>query len=69
RPGDDIVVQAGPEGAHIMVFGGAPLGSRRSIWWNFVASSKERIDQAQEEWRTGRFDIVPGAEQDFIPLP
>ncbi|QOK73602.1 pirin family protein [Brucella suis bv. 2] len=69
RPGDDIVVQAGPEGAHIMLFGGAPLGSRRYIWWNFVASSKERIEQAKEEWRTGRFDIVPGDEQDFIPLP
>lgn len=69
RPGDDIVVQAGPEGAHIMLFGGAALGSKRYIWWNFVSSSKERIEQAKEEWRTGRFDIVPGDEQDFIPLP
>ena len=69
RPGDDIVVQAGPEGAHFMLFGGAALGSKRYIWWNFVSSSKERIEQAKEEWRTGRFDIVPGDEDEFVPLP
>lgn len=69
RPGDDIVVEAGPEGAHFMLFGGAALGSKRYIWWNFVSSSKERIEQAKEEWRTGRFDIVPGDEEEFVPLP
>lgn len=69
RPGDDIVVQAGPEGAHFMLFGGAALGSKRYVWWNFVSSSRERIEQAKEEWRTGRFDIVPGDEEEFIPLP
>ncbi|TIX62809.1 MAG: hypothetical protein E5V33_14310, partial [Mesorhizobium sp.] len=52
-----------------MLFGGASLGSRRYIWWNFVSSSKERIEQAKEEWKTGRFDIVPGDEEEFIPLP
>ncbi len=50
-------------------FGGATLGSKRYVWWNFVSSSRERIEQAKEEWRSGRFDIVPGDEQDFIPLP
>ncbi|OYR20268.1 pirin family protein [Brucella thiophenivorans] len=69
RPGDDIVVQAGPEGAHFMLFGGAALGSKRYVWWNFVSSSRERIEQAKEEWRSGRFDIVPGDEEEFIPLP
>jgi redox-sensitive bicupin YhaK (pirin superfamily) len=69
RPGDDIVVQAGPDGAHFMLFGGAALGSKRYVWWNFVSSSKERIEQAKEEWRTGRFVIVPGDEEEFIPLP
>jgi len=44
--------------------GGAAL-----VWWNFVSSRKERIEQAQEEWRRGRFDTVPGDEADFIPLP
>lgn len=68
RPGDEIVVSA-PGGAHIMLFGGASLGSKRYIWWNFVSSSKERIEQAKQEWKTGRFDIVPGDEKEFIPLP
>ena len=68
RPGDEIIVSSAP-GAHFMLFGGAALGSRRYIWWNFVSSSKERIEQAKEEWRTGRFDIVPGDEEEFIPLP
>lgn len=68
RPGDEIVVSS-EGGAHFMLFGGASLGSKRYIWWNFVSSSKERIEQAKEEWKTGRFDIVPGDEQEFIPLP
>jgi len=68
RPGDEIVVSS-ERGAHFMLFGGASLGSPRHIWWNFVSSSKERIEQAKEEWRTGRFDIVPGDAEEFIPLP
>ena len=69
RAGDAITVTAGAKGCHVMLFGGAALGSARHIWWNFVSSSKERIEQAKEEWRTGRFDIVPGDSQEFIPLP
>ena len=68
RPGDEIVVSS-ERGAHFMLFGGASLGSKRYIWWNFVSSSKERIEQAKEEWKTGRFDIVPGDAEEFIPLP
>jgi len=68
RPGDEIVVSS-ELGAHFMLFGGASLGSPRHIWWNFVSSSKERIEQAKEEWRTARFDIVPGDEEEYIPLP
>ena len=68
RPGDEIVVGS-ETGAHFMLFGGASLGSKRYIWWNFVSSSKERIEQAKNEWKTGRFDIVPGDEEEFIPLP
>ena len=68
RPGDEIVVSS-ESGAHFMLFGGASLGSKRYIWWNFVSSSKERIEQAKEEWKTGRFDIVPGDDEEFIPLP
>jgi redox-sensitive bicupin YhaK (pirin superfamily) len=68
RPGDEIIVRA-PQGAHFMLFGGAALPSKRYIWWNFVSSSRERIEQAKQEWRSGRFDIVPGDEEEFIPLP
>ncbi|ANN60257.1 hypothetical protein A9174_28515 [Mesorhizobium loti NZP2037] len=68
RPGDEIIISS-HTGAHFMLFGGASLGSQRYIWWNFVSSSKERIEQAKQEWKTGRFDIVPGDEKEFIPLP
>lgn len=68
KPGDEIIVSS-ESGAHFMLFGGASLGSPRYIWWNFVSSSKERIEQAKQEWKTGRFDIVPGDEEEFIPLP
>ncbi|MGN6550043.1 MAG: pirin family protein [Pararhizobium sp.] len=69
RPGDEIAVRAIGGDAHFMMFGGESLGSPRHIWWNFVSSSKERIEQAKEEWRSRRFDIVPGDETEFIPLP
>lgn len=69
RAGDEITLRAGPLGCHVMLFGGAALNSKRYIWWNFVSSSKERIEKAKEEWRTGRFDIVPGDEEEFVPLP
>jgi len=52
----------------LMLFGGDPVDGERFIWWNFVSSSKERIDQASRDWRDGRFDPVPG-ETEFIPLP
>jgi hypothetical protein len=52
-----------------MVLGGDAADGPRHIWWNFVSSSKARIDQAKDEWRTGRFDIVPGDAEEFIPLP
>lgn len=68
-PRDAILFEAGPLGAHVMFFGGDALSSKRYIWWNFVSSSKERIEQAKEEWKTGRFDIVPGDEEEFTPLP
>ncbi|TIU14325.1 MAG: pirin family protein, partial [Mesorhizobium sp.] len=69
RPGDRITVAAGDRGARLMILGGSTLSGPRYIWWNFVSSSKERIEQAKEEWKTGRFDIVPGDEEEFIPLP
>lgn len=69
RPGDPITLAAGHEGCHLMLFGGDAMEGKRYIWWNFVSSSQERIEQAKQEWKTGRFDIVPGDEEEFIPLP
>ena len=68
RSGVPVEVQA-TESARFMVFGGEPMEGPRYIWWNFVSSRLERIEQAKEEWRQGRFDTVPGDEEDFIPLP
>ena len=51
RPGDRITVAAGDRGARLMILGGATLSGPRYIWWNFVASSKERIEEAKAEWR------------------
>ncbi|HEY2836902.1 MAG TPA: pirin-like C-terminal cupin domain-containing protein, partial [Rhizomicrobium sp.] len=55
--------------ARVMLLGGAPLDGPRHIWWNFVSSSRERIEQAKTDWRTGRFGTVPGDDKEFIPLP
>ena len=68
RPGDAITVAAGSE-ARVVLVGGAALEGPRYIWWNFVSSRKERIEQAKAEWKERRFDIVPGDEIEFIPLP
>ncbi|MBT8078154.1 MAG: pirin family protein [Gammaproteobacteria bacterium] len=53
--------------SRVMVIGGADVG-KRHIWWNFVSSSKDRIEQAKSDWQENRFDPVPG-ESEYIPLP
>ena len=67
RPGDRITIRA-VEDARFMLLGGEPMDGPRYIWWNFVSSRKERIEQAKADWSQGRFDSVPG-ETEFIPLP
>jgi redox-sensitive bicupin YhaK (pirin superfamily) len=57
-----------PGGAHLMICGGDTLEGKRIVWWNFVSSSRERLEQAKRDWKEGDFDDVPG-EPDFIPLP
>ena len=52
----------------VMLCGGETLAGERFLWWNFVSSSRQRLEQAKNDWRDGRFDEVPG-ETDFIPLP
>jgi len=54
--------------AHIMLMGGDPLSEPRFIWWNFVSSSQERLEQAKADWQENRFDPIPG-EHEFVPLP
>lgn len=68
KPGDTITIKA-TEDARFIILGGEPMDSKRYIWWNFVSSSKERIEQAKADWKEKRFDIVPGDEEEFIPLP
>jgi redox-sensitive bicupin YhaK (pirin superfamily) len=67
RPGDRITVRASRR-ARLMFLGGAAMEGPRYIWWNFVSSRKERIEEAKEDWKSGRFRPVPG-ETEFIPLP
>lgn len=67
RPGDRIKVTA-VGSARLMFLGGTAMEGPRYIWWNFVSSRKERIEQAKEDWKSGRFKPVPD-ETEFIPLP
>lgn len=67
RAGATATVTA-PAGAHIMIAGGDTLEGDRIVWWNFVSSSRERLEQAKRDWQEGRFDEVAG-ETEFIPLP
>jgi redox-sensitive bicupin YhaK (pirin superfamily) len=67
RPGDRISVRAARP-TRMMFLGGATMDGPRHLWWNFVSSSKERIEQAKNDWKTGRFAPVP-QETEFIPLP
>ncbi|MBY4892357.1 pirin family protein [Rhodobacteraceae bacterium N5(2021)] len=74
RPGDKIAMTAGDQGARVMVLGGDTMDGPRHIWWNFVASSKDRIEAAKEAWREGdwmhgRFQLPPTDNAEHIPLP
>lgn len=60
---------ASERGGRVMLLGGTAIGSPRHVWWNFVSSSRERINQAKDDWRQGRFPKVPGDEDEFIPIP
>lgn len=66
RAGKPLQIEALHD-SHVMIIGGASLGERH-IWWNFVSSSKQRIEQAKQQWRDNGFAAVPG-ETEFIPLP
>ncbi|CUK05246.1 Quercetin 2,3-dioxygenase [Ruegeria denitrificans] len=73
RPGDNLSVKAGMQGARLMLLGGATLNEERYIWWNFVSSSKEKIEAATREWKRadwahGTFHLPPGDDQEFMSI-
>jgi redox-sensitive bicupin YhaK (pirin superfamily) len=68
KPGDVIPLTATRD-SHFVIIGGAPMDGPRHIWWNFVSSRKDRIEQAKADWKAGHFQKVPGDEIEFIPLP
>jgi redox-sensitive bicupin YhaK (pirin superfamily) len=74
RPGDRLSLRAGEAGARLIVLGGETLEGPRYIWWNFVASSRDRIEAAKADWAAGdwaegRFSLPPTDDAEFIPLP
>jgi len=74
RPGDKVSMKAGPRGARLMMLGGETLNGPRYIWWNFVASSKEKIEEAKEAWRrgdwqNGPFHLPPDDDTEFAIAP
>lgn len=68
KPGDRISI-LGLSNARLMVLGGEPMDGPRHIWWNFVSSSKDRIEAAKADWQARRFPMVPTDEVEFTPLP
>jgi redox-sensitive bicupin YhaK (pirin superfamily) len=67
RPGEPVVIAAGTA-ARVLLLGGTAMDGPRHLWWNFVSSSRERIETAKADWKEGRFGRVPG-DDEFIPLP
>ena len=68
KPGDPMTLSS-DRGGKIMLMGGEAFTTHRYVYWNFVSSSRDRIEHAKEDWRAGRFPLVPGDAEEFIPLP
>ena len=68
RPGADVTI-ASQRGARVMIVGGARLEGERHLFWNFVSSSRDRLEKAKDDWKHQRFPKVPGDDAEFIPLP
>ena len=68
QPGRDMTLES-RSGARVMLLGGEAFENKRHVWWTFVSSSRERIQQAKEDWRERRFPEVPGDSEERIPLP
>jgi len=68
RPGTAATLRSAG-GARVMLCGGGAFATPRQVWWNFVSSRRDRINQAKEDWKAGRFPLVPGDGEEFIPIP
>ncbi|HEV2569781.1 pirin family protein [Sphingomonas sp.] len=68
KPGVPMTLRS-TSGARVMLLGGEAFRTSRHVWWNFVSSSRDRINQAKHDWKDGRFPHVPGEGGEFIPLP
>lgn len=68
KSGNHVKIRAVHD-VHMMVLGGAAMDGPRHIWWNFVASDKELLEQAKKDWKAGKFPTVPKDDEEFIPLP
>jgi redox-sensitive bicupin YhaK (pirin superfamily) len=66
---DYVVSLSSPTGGRIMLMGGQAFGTPRYVFWNFVSSSRDRINQAKHDWKAMRFPLIPGDDEEFIPLP
>ena len=67
-PGEPMTLR-GETPSRVMLLGGEAFATKRHVWWNFVSSSRDRINQAKDDWKARRFPIVPGDEEEFIPIP
>ena len=68
RPGISATLHS-QRGGRVMLCGGDAFATPRHVWWNFVSSSRDRINQAKEDWKAGRFPKVPGDDKEWIPIP
>ena len=68
KPGQAMTLRADSD-ARVMLLGGEAFTTPRHVWWNFVSSSRERINQAKHDWKDRKFPLVPGDSEEFIPIP
>lgn len=68
QPGQAMTLKAETD-CRVMLLGGEAFSTPRHVWWNFVSSSRDRINQAKADWKAGAFPVVPGDDQEFIPIP
>lgn len=68
RPGTTATLMS-VDGGRVVLCGGEAFTSPRHVWWNFVSSTKDRLMQAREDWEAMRFPLIPGDDQEFIPIP